>query len=262
MIKSEMEYLNWLEWIPFEWIETNLLSVVLAVGMIVLVIINAVYLRRTRKAVELAVQISSLAYNPVVGIRLGKILLSKEFSRSRRQLTVDLDLINVGNAPALEVSVDAGIILHYSDIEEEKVIPARHQLGSIPFIRPGEELLDDPRNSPNFGNTLISCLLADFEEINRLGRLRTEAGTEEEVDDAPKLKIWVYYKNLAGQYFESVYETSLSLGHADRTPKGNDAAEIFQMPIPRPKFYASPISKRKLDKELSERDNKRDLCGW
>ena len=253
--------MNWFEWIPFEWFETNLLSVVLAVGMIILVTINAIYLRRTRKAIELAVQISSLAYNPVVGIRLGKILLSKEFSRSRRQLTADLDLINVGNAPALEVSVDAGIILHYSDIEGEKLIPARHQLGSIPFIRPGEELVDDPRNSPNFGNTLISSLLDDFREVSRLDKIKTETKTKE-VDDAPKLKIWVYYANLAGQCFESVYEASLSLGHAGRIPERNEAAEIFQMHIPGPQFHVSPISKRKLAQELSERDNKRDLCGW
>jgi hypothetical protein len=46
-----------------------------------------------------------------------------------------MEITNVGNAPAIEVLIDAEIELRYSSINNEKRIPARHAPDMIPYIQ-------------------------------------------------------------------------------------------------------------------------------
>ena len=245
------------------WLQANG-SVVSLAATIVLVIITGIYVYLTKRILDSTVRQSKLVSNPVIGIRLGHMEISKVYGPSRRNLSIGLDLTNLGNAPAIEVLVDAEIILQYSNIRGEKVIPARFEPSSIPFIRPGEEILEDSSHDPNFGNTCITHLIDDFRECNRLNIHRIETDPTKESYNASRLRVCVYYRNNIGQYFESSYETYLHIGKTPegKIPEDDETAELSQIYVPRPKFHAGPISKEKMDKDISFRNSKRDLCGW
>ena len=245
-----------------EWINTNA-TIISLITTITLVIITAVYVFFTKRILDTSVQQSKLAYNPVIGINLDSMIISEVFGPDRRNMNINLELTNVGNAPAIEVIVDAEITFTYSNIQGEKTIPARFEPENIPFIRPNEEL-DQSSCSSNFGNTLITHLFDDFREANRLNIHRIKTDPTQESYNASCLKIIIYYRNNIGQYFESNYETYLHLESTNDNefPKDNESAELKQIYIPRPKFHTSPISKEKMDKEISVRNSKRELCGW
>ena len=42
-------------------------------------------------------------------------------------MTVELELTNVGNAPAIELMLDSEVELRYSNINNENLIPARFE---------------------------------------------------------------------------------------------------------------------------------------
>ena len=240
------------------WLQTNGPIVSLA-ATIVLVIITAVYVYLTKRILDSTVRQSNLVPNPVIGIRLGHMGISKVYGPSRRNLSIGLNLTNVGNAPAIEVLVDAEIILQYSNIQDEKVIPARFEPSSISFIRPGEEMPEDPSHDPSFGNTCITHLLDDFRECNRLNIHRIETDPTKEPFNASMLRVYVYCRNNLGQHFESTYETYL---HLEKIPEDDETIELSQIYVPRPKFHAGTISKEEMDKSISHRNSERDLCGW
>lgn len=73
------------------------------------------------------------------------------------------------------------------------------------------------------------------------------------------LRVYASYRNSLGQYFESTYEIYLYL---EETPMDDKSALIHLIYYPRPEFHAYPISKKELDLKLTQRDRKRDLCGW
>jgi hypothetical protein len=235
------------------------ISLISLLATLVLVIINGIYIYFTKRTLDVALRQSNLVYNPVIGITLGKVSVSPVFGPSRRQIRVKTNLTNVGNAPAIDVLVDAEIVLSYSNIEGEKIIPAYHEPSSIPFIRSGEETKDDPRLSPTFGNTCVAHVLADFQEGNRLNVLRIATEPTKMPYNSSMLRVYASYRNSIGQYFESTYEIYLSL---EEIPSDKKDSEIDLIYIPRPKFHAYPISKKELDIKLSERDSKRNLCGW
>lgn len=241
------------------WLEDNIIPLLSLVTTAVLVIINIVYIYLNKKTLDVAVHQSNLAYNPIIGIRLLNMRISEVFGPSRRQLSVGLNLTNVGNTPAIEVLVDAEIELEYSAIDGERIIPARHEPNSLSFIRSGEEITDEPGVSPNFGNTCVSHLLDDFRECQRLNTLRIETDPTETAYNASVLRIFAYYRNNIGQHFKSVYETHLDI---EKIPKENESAELAQIYVPRPRFEAGPVSRDEVIKEITQRDTKRKLCGW
>jgi hypothetical protein len=213
----------------------------------------------SKKTLDDVIRQSNLSQNPVVGIRIKSMGVSKVFGPSRRQLSVDLVLANIGNAPAIEILVDAEIELQYSNIEGEKIIPDRIKPRSVPFIRPGEEVAKNPFISPNFGNDCVTHLFDDFRECTRLNILRIDTDPTREPYKTPKLTIIAYYANNVGQYFNSRYETHCDL---QKIPEDNKTATLTQVFIPRPKFHSGPTTKEQMNREISERDQKRKLCGW
>jgi len=226
-------------------------------GTIILLIITAVYAHHSKRLADIAIRYAS---NPVIGITLNKMQVTDIFERtsSRRNINIDMNLVNIGNAPATGVYVDGEIIFKYTDIKGEKSIPSRFEPILIPFIRPGEEIPCE-NESPNFGNTCIVHLFDDFREQKRLNLLRLETDPTKEPYTSSKLKIYVYYRNNLGQYFESIFQTYIWL---EKIPEENESAEIMQQYMPTQQFYAGPISKDKMDKDISIRNSKRDLCGW
>lgn len=134
------------------WIQTNE-SIISLAATITLVIITGIYVYFTKRILDSTIRQSNLVPNPVVGIRLGRMDIFKIPEFSSHNLNIGLDLINIGNAPAIDVLVDAEIILKYSNIKGEKVIPSRFEPSFISFIRPGEEISESPSHNAVFGDS-------------------------------------------------------------------------------------------------------------
>jgi hypothetical protein len=236
------------------------ISIISLGATIMLVIINGAYIYLTKKTLDTAVRQSNLVYNPVIGIQIKDVSITETFGPNRRQMSVGVGLTNVGNAPAIDVLIDAEVILQYSSVEGEKTIPARFEPASLPFISIGGKTTKEWIH-PNFGNVCVTHILDDFREYHRLNILRIESDATRMPYPPTKLKIYVYYRNSIGQYFESTYEAHFDL-ESDEIPKENESAKLSQIGIPRPQFHTGPISKDEMDKEISKRNGKRGLCGW
>ena len=177
-------------------------------------------------------------------------------------MSVAVELLNVGNAPAIEVLVDAEIELRYSKINGENKIPARFEPEMIPFIRPGDTVTEA---SPNFGNSLITHFFDDVRESSRLNIHRIETDATQESYKTSKLKVVAYYRNSLGQYFVSYYESEICIWSKldeDGIPKDNETGEVSQVYVPRPVFHAGIADEVLSKEEIEQRNAKRELSGW
>lgn len=229
---------------------------------VILIILTGFYAYLTRGILKATANQSRLSLSPVIGIKINSIFISEVFGPSRRNMSISLDLTNVGNAPAIEVLVDAEVELRYSRIDNHKLIPARHSPEVIPFIRP-DETIDSA--APNFGNTLITHFFDDVRESSRLNIHRIETNPSQEAFKTSRIHVYVYYRNSLGQYFKSYYITEIGiytpLG-ANPIPKEDETLNVNQIYIPRPIFHAGVDDEQRSKQEMKERDTKRKLCGW
>lgn len=229
---------------------------------VLLVALTAFYAFWTRGILAATANQSRLSLSPVIGIKITDIWISEVFGHNRRNMSVSLELANVGNAPAIEVLVDAEIELRYSTVKGEKVIPARDEPDMVPYIRPGESVTDP---APGFGNTLITHFFDDVRESLRLNLHRIETDPTQESFKTSRLRVIVYYRNSLGQYFKSFYETEIALWSDvgnEKLPADNKTAKVSQVYIPRPVFHAGVDDEKSASKELEQRNAKRDLSGW
>ncbi len=228
----------------------------------VLVLITACYVYLTWLILKASEKQSRLSLAPVLGIKINEINISEVFGPNRRNMGVALELTNVGNAPAIEILVDSEIHLRYSDIKGEKSIPARFEPDMIPFMRPGET---NNECHLGFGNTLITHFFDDVRESTRLNLHRIETNPGKESFKTSRIRVFTYYRNSIGQYFKSSYEIEIDLSDvngSDPIPKDNKTAKVNMIYIPRPTFYAIPITSDIMEKGIEDRNRKRDLCGW
>ena len=244
-----------------DWIQTHSEVISLASSLLLLVV-TGIYVYLTKRILEATKCASRLALNPVIGIEVGEIRIGEVYGkRKRRNMSVDLKLTNVGNAPAIETLVDAEIILAYSAINGEQFIPSRFEPQMISFIKADQAIED---SSPSFGNTLITHLLDDYREQLRLNTHRIETNPTQETFSASQLRIIVSYRNSVGQPYESTYQVHLHLGETKsiEIPKENESVKMIQMNIPRPRFHSGPVQRTETDAGLLARNRLRDLCGW
>ena len=226
-----------------EWINANE-SLITLISTISLVVITGIYVFLTKKLLDVAVKQSKLSYNPVVGITLGKTSIGEVFGDDRRNMHVGLCLTNVGNAPAIDVMVDAEIIYNHINLNGETCIPARFSPSVIPFIRPEEELIENKAPSLSFGNKSIELFFNDVLESNRLNEKRIETNPCEEPFDASTLRVIVYYRNNLEQYFESIYESHIYLEKSPTIalPKKNESAGNLMKRLGQPQMWIIVIS--------------------
>ncbi len=239
-----------------DWIQQNS-SLINAIATITLVSVTGYYAYLTRRILEASERQSKLSLDPVVGIEIENIGISKIFGPNRRNMSVGLKLKNVGNALAIEILVDAEIELRYSEIKSQKIIPSRFDPYMIPFLRPGEST---DKCHPNFGNKLIAHFFDDVRESSRLNLHRIETDPTKESFRTSKLKVFAYYRNSLGQQFKSKYE--IEIGMRSAIPKDDEKAEVTMTYIPRPIFHAGPIQLTEKEEEIRARDANRQLCGW
>lgn len=229
---------------------------------VILVAITAFYAHLTRGILSATVNQSRLSLSPVIGIKINEISISEVFGPGRRNMSVALEITNVGNAPAIEVLIDAEIELRYSKIDNENTIPARYDPYVIPFIQPGEFSTEA---NPNFGNTLVTHFFDDIQESVRLNMHRIETDPSRSPYKTSRLHIFVYYRNSLGQFFKSNYSTEIGIFSrigTDPIPKDDQPGKVNQIFLPRPVFHAGLDSKISFEKELGERARKRKLSGW
>jgi hypothetical protein len=229
---------------------------------VLLVALTAFYAYWTKGILAATANQSRLSLNPVIGIKISKISIGTVFGKGRRNMSVSIELSNVGNAPAIEVLVDAEIELRYSKVKNQSVIPGRFEPDMVPYIRPGETV---DKISPGFGNTFITHFFDDVRESSRLNLHRIETDPTQEPFKTSKLRIIVYYRNSLAQYFKSYYETEIALwAHkgTEKIPGDEEACEVNQIYIPRPVFHSGVDSEESAKREIDLRNAKRDLSGW
>lgn len=244
-----------------EWLQTNS-SVINVIATLTLVSVTAWYAWLTRRILLATERQSKLNLDPVIGFEIEGISISEVFGPNRRNMSVGLKLTNVGNAPAIEVLVDAEIELRYSNIDGEKVIPARFEPDMIPFLRPGET---NDKAHPGFGNKLITHFFDDVRESSRLNIHRIETDPTQESYRTSILRLFAYYRNSLGQDFRSFYQIEIGVFSPigkDPIPKEDARGEVSMIYIPRPKFHAEPIDTSEKECEISGRNSKRKYSGW
>ena len=245
----------------FDWIQLYSAGIN-AITTVLLAFITAYYAYLTRNILLATQKQSKLSLDPVIGIRITKGGISEVFGEDRRNMSFALELVNVGNAPAIEVRVDAEIIYRHTNIKGYHAVPARFEPSIIPFLRPGE-INDDCH--PNFGNASIFHFFDDVRESLRLNWLRIDTDPTKESYNASRLRVICYYRNSLSQCFKSYYETEIDLedeGRSDPIPKDDEVKEVSMPPFPRPIFHAEPIERAAIDGELSKRNSIRQLSGY
>lgn len=229
---------------------------------ILLVALTGFYAYWTKGILLATASQSKLSLNPVIGIKVSSLSISEVFGPKRRNMSVAVELSNVGNAPAIEVLVDAEIELRYSRINQEQVIPARFEPDMVPYIRSGESATEV---SPNFGNKCITHFFDDVRESLRLNLHRIETDPTQESFKTSRLRVVVYYRNSLGQHFKSYYETEIGLWRPlgeEKIPKDDEACEVNQIYMPRPVFHAGVHNEGLAKREIEARNARRDLSGW
>ena len=231
---------------------------------LVLVALTAFYAYWTKGILAATAGQARLNLNPVIGITIKKISISEVFGPKRRNMSVEVELCNVGNAPAIEVLVDSEVELRYSSVNGEKVIPARFEPSMIPFVKPGEQMAG-LGVSPGYGNTFITHFFDDVLESHRLNLHRIETDPSQESFKTSRLRAMAYYRNSLGQHFQSHYE--IEIGFWGRNgekviPEDDETCEVDMFYIPRPEFHAEPADENAIVKEIESRNAKRELSGW
>lgn len=236
-------------------------SLINVFASILLLIVTAIYVVFTKKILDVSRYQANMSQAPSIGIRIIGISISKVFGPKRRNMSIELELVNVGNAPAIEILVDSEVYLSYSNIKGERIIPARFEPSVLSFLTHGEKFNDC---NQNFGNKFIVHFLDDVRESMRLNMHRIETDPTQESYKTSRLHIFCYYRNSIGQYFKSSFSTeiALSLFSRDAELKNDEMYDVSMLNIPRPCFHIEPIKKDIMEEEIDIRNKKRDLCGW
>ncbi len=100
-------------------------------------------LKITTETLKLSNQQLLLNYNPMIGIVINGIHYTKfpdekdYVGTTFNQLLIDVDIVNLGNAPGIALTCDAEIILQFKEYHGVKVIPNSNST-IIPFLKNGE----------------------------------------------------------------------------------------------------------------------------
>ncbi|AHF08378.1 hypothetical protein [Desulfitobacterium metallireducens] len=257
------------------WIVSNQ-TILSVITNILLVIVTLVYAVLTRSLVKLAEKQVKVVSNPILGIKITKMYISKVYGPERRTLTVEIEVANIGDGPAINIQIDGEIILKNNDINGKKVIPAYTEPRRLTFLMAGQKWDNNFESNVYFGNKAILYLFDDLREASRLNEHRIKTKSNDEVFEASKIRILVYYSNNLGQQFRSSFETYVDLGmemkedpeaksvtiKPKEIPTDGQEFELTYHPYIRPEFESRLIEKKEVAEELAERNLNRKLSGW
>ncbi|MCC6153514.1 MAG: hypothetical protein IT367_07125 [Candidatus Hydrogenedentes bacterium] len=225
-----------------------------------LLVVTTIYVVITGRILKASSYHARLAMNPVLGITVKRVRITPLSNSGWREMIADIELVNVGNAPAIEISFDAEVILKHSAISGQKIIPARFPPMVLPFLRPG----DSRGDIVSFGNRFVTHFFDDVREWYRLNLHRIETEPSRPAYNCSRLRIITYYRNSLDMVFKSVYEVDICLHTTigeDPIPKNDQSADVTLYNYPSPKFHAGVISNADLETENAMREGIRKLSG-
>jgi len=234
----------------------TVLSLVADFAMIIVTIIYVVF---TWRLVKITKQSFQCQLVPLIGIEIKKIVVGPPFGPGRRQMSVELCLSNVGNAPAINVLIDSEFDFRYSKISGDSIIPQRFEPTAVAFIPQGGKI-SGPHIDQSYGNRFVSSLLDEAREAHRLNAHRIATNPTHEPYKMSRLTVFSYYRNAVGQYFKGCYSCEVCVFNPKDIDKEEFDLSIVNMP--HPEFRAVPIKESEMMRELSKRDSRRELCGW
>jgi hypothetical protein len=247
---------------------SDIISLANLVVTATLAVLTYFYVRLTNKLANAAHQQFSVSANPMLAVSVRKIHIGKKWAVEgyrlpRQNMNLSITIANLGTAPAINIQVDAEIILTHKFYKEQRTIPTRFEPEALPF------LVADPKSSEDmdlsFGNEAILALLTDLREQQRLNLERIETSPTRESYRGSAIKIHIYYQNNLTQFFETTFEFDLGHWHSEggwRLTERDEDIELIPIYVPRPKFAASVTDEDKLRLELGRRNLLRNLSGW
>jgi len=226
--------------------------------------------------VKLAEKQVKVASNPILGIKITKMHISKVYGPKRRTLTVEVEVVNIGNGPAINIQIDGEIILSNNDVNGEKIIPSYTEPRRLSFLMAGQKSDDNFETNVYFGNKAILYLFDDLREASRLNQHRVKIDPKIKAFNSSKIRILVYYSNNLGQQFKSSFETYVALGleipedldaklikiKKREIPADDQEIELEYHPYIRPEFESGLIEEKEIEQELTKRHSNRKLSGW
>lgn len=232
----------------------------------VLAFFTAKYVKLSRNLLEHSIHQARLTSNPVIGIRIQRIFVGEFFGKQRQNLSIDYELTNLSDAPAISVTIDAEIILKYVAINEEHKIPQRFDPEFLEFLKPGESVsTQNVRIALSFGNSAAKATLDDLLEAEKLNFERIKSDPSRESHRGPRLRLVVRYSNNLGQRFKTEWEVDLGVWNDSggwKMPDRRENIEILYVYVPRPSTRATPESETEMTSDVKRMSNKRNLSGW
>lgn len=184
----------------------SLLSVIVAVISACITLIYVVFtykqMKATQNATETAIQQLRLNNQPCVIPMITATRGTKCFTKTRRQLLIEIELDNVGDSPAITVFTFSHLELQY--INNKKDGSKTVNMEYIPFfkkcIKSGEKIEASVRYETFEINMLLEDLKVALEK--NIERLRTDPHRTHYKGTV--LVVEVYYRNVVGQWFKNV----------------------------------------------------------
>lgn len=244
-----------------------------AIATIVLALVTARYVSLTKQLLVVQSQEGLLSEAPVLGIKVKSIELSPEFSADlhRRDLSIALDVENIGAGPALEIEIDGFLRLDYVLRDGKSWIPARFEQSLVPFLKPSERA-ESHSAELAFGNHAIDALLENIKMQSDMNYERIRIDPTHEAYSGTWFCAVVSYRNIRGQWYSATLEVPIGLSHEwvvcseenpePRFPLPEDRAEFGVYSFPRSRYSVKPASRKQVEASTASRDGRRQLSGW
>jgi len=225
----------------------------------VLVAVTLYYAVVTRRIMKINKEEIQLSYHPIIAVKIRSINIGKVYGNNRRSMSVDLELCNIGNSPAIDIKVDSDIKYSYSS---KTRIPSRFEPGYISYLKVGEKFND---KSIHYGNKAIFSFFDDVRESIRLNMKRIDLNPSKAPYGCSILNIYIYYKNSFNKYFKTQLSVEIDLYPLDTQdpfPKENETKEVSISSLINPNFNVQLIIKNVIESDIKQRNEMRELSGW
>ena len=189
-----------------------------ALATIILVVVTAVYAYFNWRMVRAISTQTKLLQSPVLGIEIVSMKISELGRNLRRGMSVRWKVTNGGSSTAIDVLVDAEIVLNQATLDGHKVIPSRIDPKQLAFLPTTAEPLSD---RSLFGKQLVSTLLEDMRKCRLLNTNKAEEYSKQGLHCGrdtyyPRIRIFAYYKNNLEVCFRTTYDIGIfALPHGD-----------------------------------------------
>lgn len=211
---------------------SGLLSIAVAVITAGITLVYVIFTYKQMKAAqsssEAAIQQIKLNNQPCVIYEEINTFGTACFSGSRRQLSVEVNLENVGDSPAISVYTFSKLqLFRLRELDSE--VKMYSEPDYIPVIKAGDKVL----SHIHYEEDEIDCLVDALRISHADNMKRVELSPTETPFKGAELVLEIYYKNIMGQWFKNVRHTEIAwLIDRNSTVSINDDDYCFSALIP------------------------------